>query len=800
MAGEICYTNGVIRVRIFVSEKMGGGGRKMLEEKNLRTFRVIFLFLFTATICLASTERAAFAAEIVDQSNLPEWAGGWTHINPDPNGQAGMWQTFTPEFSNITAVEIDILTITAGRGDDTLTVEIAKDKDGEILASAERYVEDGFDGLLRFEFAEAIGVVPGELYELKVHDTGLTRFGWKYASNTYDAGSRYVFADERPGTDWLFRTYSNVEPRIIYVDDDAAGANNGTSWKNAYVYLQYALAYANLVEKPIEIRIAQGIYRPNQGLAAIPEFDWGTTTFHLINGVALKGGYAGLGTPDPNARDIELYETILSGDLLQDDIEVSDPCDLLNAPNRADNSWNVVTGSNTDATTVLDGFTITGGYVSVIPFGGSPAGGAGMIISSGSPTIINCTFTDNITGNTGGGLLIYDESNPTLLNCKFIRNCAESGGGGIFSSESSPTLINCKFINNYARRKGGAIFNFRSNPELTDCTFSGNSIPDIPTSLNEGGGAIRNSDSNLLLNNCAFSDNKASYGAGMHNENNSNPILKNCTFRNNSARISGGGMFTEDSNDLRLIDCIFSGNSALSGGGMSNKYSNMVIVNCIFSGNKAFDELRTDPPEILPGEGGGLYTFGNIKLINCTNCTFTGNLAQKGRAIAKSGTSDFMLTNCILWNGGNEIFDIIPNRITFDISYSNIQNVVEGKCNINEDPLFANPGYWADADDPNIIADPNDPNAVWIDGDYRLKSQAGRWDPASESWVQDDVTSPSIDAGDPNSPIGHEPFPNGGIINMGAYGGTAEASKSITSELFQTSQELIRAYGFKYGK
>jgi L-ascorbate metabolism protein UlaG (beta-lactamase superfamily) len=67
---------------------------------------------------------------------------------------------------------------------------------------------------------------------------------------------------------------------------------------------------------------------------------------------------------------------------------------------------------------------------------------------------------------------------------------------------------------------------------------------------------------------------------------------------------------------------------------------------------------------------------------------------------------------------------------------------------------------------------------VWIDGDYHLKSEAGRWDPVSESWIVDDVTSPCIDAGDPNSPVGDEPEPNGGIINMGAYGGTAEASKS----------------------
>jgi L-ascorbate metabolism protein UlaG (beta-lactamase superfamily) len=49
--------------------------------------------------------------------------------------------------------------------------------------------------------------------------------------------------------------------------------------------------------------------------------------------------------------------------------------------------------------------------------------------------------------------------------------------------------------------------------------------------------------------------------------------------------------------------------------------------------------------------------------------------------------------------------------------------------------------------------------------------------------VIDDVTSPCIDAGDPNSPIGDESGPNGGLVNMGAYGGTAEASKSLSDEV-----------------
>jgi hypothetical protein len=63
-----------------------------------------------------------------------------------------------------------------------------------------------------------------------------------------------------------------------------------------------------------------------------------------------------------------------------------------------------------------------------------------------------------------------------------------------------------------------------------------------------------------------------------------------------------------------------------------------------------------------------------------------------------------------------------------------------------------------------------------------LKSQSERWDPNSQTWIQDDVTSPCIDAGDPMNPIGLEPFTNGGFVNMGAYAGTLESSKTYFGE------------------
>lgn len=63
-------------------------------------------------------------------------------------------------------------------------------------------------------------------------------------------------------------------------------------------------------------------------------------------------------------------------------------------------------------------------------------------------------------------------------------------------------------------------------------------------------------------------------------------------------------------------------------------------------------------------------------------------------------------------------------------------------------------------------------------GDFHLKSAAGRWN--GTTWVKDTVTSPCIDAGKTSAAYANEPTPNGNRANMGAYGNTAEASKSTS--------------------
>jgi len=471
---------------------------------------------------------------------------------------------------------------------------------------------------------------------------------------------------------------SSEQLKIIYVDARANGLDIGTSWANAITSLQDALLLAYFYEKPVEIRVAQGVYTPDRGIGIMPGDS--TASFQLINGVTIKGGYTtNLGRRGTDIRDIHLYESILSGDLNADDVP-----DIISM---RENSFHVVSANGVNTTAVLDGLTITGG-------GGNDEdilsyGGGGMCNDRSSPMLINCTFRGNATGKSGGGMY-NNSSNPVLLNCTFSGNVAPRSGG-MYNDNSSPTLTNCSFIENSGGiGGGGGMYNANSSPMLSDCVFRGNST--------------------------------TGSGGGMYNEN-SNPTLLGCTFRINSAQRSGGGMCNFNNSRPSITNCIFNGNSSGgSGGGIENiSESCPTLINCTFSANSAS----------AAGDGGG-----------------------GGGGISGVRNSQMILVNCILWaDTPNEIQAMRESVI---ITYSDVQNGWPGEGNLDIYPLFTDPE----------------------NGDFHLKSQAGRWDPVSQSWVIDQISSSCIDAGDPGIPVGLERFPNGGRINMGAYGGTAEASLS----------------------
>jgi hypothetical protein len=226
----------------------------------------------------------------------------------------------------------------------------------------------------------------------------------------------------------------------------------------------------------------------------------------------------------------------------------------------------------------------------------------------------------------------------------------------------------------------------------------------------------------------------------------SSPMLADCSFSDNSSTRIGGAIHNRNSHPI-LLKCIFNRNSSLGhGGGMCNVVnSNPSLTNCTFISNTAT-------------YGGAIDCFSSSPII--TNNTIVNNIATEYGGGICFGNASLTVTNTILWNNSpNELYEELPRRersSSPSVTYNNIKGGFLGEGNIDSDPLFADPDK----------------------GDYHLKSQAGRWDPISQSWVIDQISSPCIDAGDPGTPVGLERFPNGGRINIGAYGGTVEASLS----------------------
>jgi hypothetical protein len=235
--------------------------------------------------------------------------------------------------------------------------------------------------------------------------------------------------------------------------------------------------------------------------------------------------------------------------------------------------------------------------------------------------------------------------------------------------------------------------------------------------------------------------------------------------------IDGGGAgpvvsFTRwEGPDCRLTGLVITGGKARSGSAIFCSGSSPTIVNCLIAGNCA-----TDPT------GSAIYCGDSAAAF--VNCTITDNDGGSQGAGLSLMNSPVTLVSSILW--GNTPRDMIsPGEGSPSIHYSDVPGSDPGLGNIDTDPLFARMGYWADRNRPGIVVEPDFLDAVWVAGDYHLRSQAGRWDPKTGSWIVDDATSRCIDGGDPTAAVGPEPSPNGGIVNMGVYGGTTEASKSV---------------------
>jgi len=229
--------------------------------------------------------------------------------------------------------------------------------------------------------------------------------------------------------------------------------------------------------------------------------------------------------------------------------------------------------------------------------------------------------------------------------------------------------------------------------------------------------------------------------------NGSKPTIRYCDVLDNTSagiKVWGGGAPFVSRCDILANHVGVEMWADVSGRRIQRNYG--TFANCVIAGNRA---------------GGVSSGYPVIE-----NCTIADNLGYGLSCVAPTLTNSIVYFNA---DGAN-----LEVRQEATVSYCNIQGGWPGEGNIDVDPVFVARGQWLD-------------DGLWSPGDYHLKSQGWSWDVSQGLWSWDDATSPCIDAADPSWPLGDEPLCEAGDplaeraagnarINMGAYGGTEQAS------------------------
>lgn len=273
---------------------------------------------------------------------------------------------------------------------------------------------------------------------------------------------------------------------VRYVKADANGANDGTSWENAYREVVSAISAAQSGD---ELWIASGIY--------YPDFDPGTGThigsrslrFQLKSNVAIFGGFAGTETAR-SPRNIAANRTIFSGDINQPGVFTDNTLSL--------------TYASSDATGILvEGIVFAGGNASLGDNGNGSIGGSGgaAYLPRAVAEFRHCAFVDNYA--TYGGAIFTRENTGSVLtvtNCLFANNRSQYVGGAIdFSSYTGQfTVQNCTIVNNSSSRGAAIGTNIQVSCSYFNNIIVGNTATSTGWQKVETGNGSPVTDNNIL--------------------------------------------------------------------------------------------------------------------------------------------------------------------------------------------------------------------------------------------------------------------------------------------------------------
>jgi hypothetical protein len=429
-------------------------------------------------------------------------------------------------------------------------------------------------------------------------------------------------------------------------------------------------------------------------------------------------------------------------------------------------------------------------------------------------TVIDGSLIDDGLSHNGFYFYSDEDSNSVLLGLS-VKGFM---GDGIAISNARPVIRKCRIYGN----ENGISANYTPSENvetlIEDCTVSHNAGYGISYA------------GNVKIDNCIIENNegsgiRAAGGCGATGD----LVLEKCQIsRNKYIGLDLRSIY----GSVCLCDCSIIGNKGNNGGGICS-CCYLTIENSVIAGNySSYD-------------GGAIVFYEPLVL---KNCTIFGNFTERDYVLSCNGYTEADIENSIIY--GNYPDSSIRFRGNYDnyVNYSNLEggmNSIQldsgavlnwGLGNTDVAPCFASPGYWDANGTPDDKGDD-----FWVDGDYHLKSEAGRWDPnlydrtdmnfdgianlldfalladswqkqepnltgdlnsdnsvdetdldifvdsyltpgLPGGWVQDAATSRCIDAGNPGRGIGDERRGEDNLrINMGAYGGTAYAGKTLAN-------------------
>lgn len=381
---------------------------------------------------------------------------------------------------------------------------------------------------------------------------------------------------------------------------------------------------------------------------------------------------------------------------------------------------------------------------------------------------------------TAAGLYKSGSQGIECRNCRFVANRKATGGRGVnLNGQQQSSTSQSRYL-------------------FYDCDISGNGMSTGNTLVSDDDGCgIKAANGRLYLGNCLFASNGIPIDVAV--------------YEGGKSTCPQGSAVKCEATTLNAVGCVFLRNRGFGGKGYNNGFlgggcANLTgspgirpvatIRNCAFVGNE----------DIYNNNGVG-STYGGF-VLSCgasytglvENCTFAyntsdGTTASAGMTVV-NGT--MVVSNSVFYGNrvgtsasvgadiGVQASGKLVAGYTLFSSSASVTATSAANLELGDGVIYGDPLFVSSADDfaaclattGRLHFDP----AKWADSlalDVHLTTPAGYRKNGSDVWYTDAlIASPAIDAGDPAADFSGEPTPNGGRVNQGAYGNTAEASKT----------------------